>query len=452
MGTPFLATGEDDRPQLSGAGGTLSRAAFRRRVRAIAAAVAAHPARRWALVCEDAGWFGAGLLGLAASGRHVVLPQAPQAGSLRAAGTDVDAVLTDRPAAFTGFEVLAADSVHDRAGTVAEPQDDACIEFYTSGSSGAPKCVSKRFRQMRLEVQALERQWGAGLGHASVAGTVPHHHLYGVLFRVLWPLHAGRPLFTAMCSQPADLRAAAAGGRCVIVSSPAFLSRVDVAELPSVKRVAALFSSGAPLPDESARNLREKWGQAAVEVYGSTETGGVAWRAWEDAGSRPWWRPMPGVGFELREEEAGSRLWVHSPWSEGGGWMASGDLARLGEAGCFALQGRADDVLKYEDKRISLGEMRARLLKHAWVSDARLVLLSGKRRHIGAVVVLSAEGRAALAASGRPEVCDALRGWLRDSYEALLIPRKWRFPEALPDNAMGKTEHARLAALFEDKP
>jgi acyl-coenzyme A synthetase/AMP-(fatty) acid ligase len=452
MGTPMLRADGDALPQVLGSRGEVSRGAFRRRVQALRAVLDLHPAKRWALVCEDSGWFGAGLLALAAHGRSVVLPQAPQAGALR--DTGVDAVLTDLPQAFAGFETLAVSEPGDDFTPADVLTDDATrVEFYTSGSSGTPKCIPKAFAQLRLEVEALERQWGAGLGRMRVTGTVPHYHLYGLLFRVLWPLSAGRPFQAEMCLQPAELRAAAAGEPCVIVSSPAFLGRLQSYEgLPSAASVGALFSSGAPLPDETARGLKEDWGRSAIEVYGSTETGGIAWRAWRDAEDRPWWQPIAGVDTEIRAEESGPRLWARSGCTWEHDWMSSGDLARYGADGRFALQGRADDVLKFEDKRISLGEMRSELLQHPWVAEAKLLLLPGERQLLGAVVVLTAEGRAALEAEGKRTLQERLRDALRERYEALLIPRKWRFPDALPDNAMGKTEQARLLALFEAKP
>ena len=132
--------------------------------------------------------------------------------------------------------------------------------------------------------------------------------------------------------------------------------------------------------------------------------------------------------------------------------MASGDLARFGADGRFALQGRADDVLKFEDKRVSLSEMRGHLLEHPWVAEARLLLIPGQRQQLGAVVVLKPEGRAVLETQGKLALQEQLKTALKQRYEALLVPRKWRFPEALPDNAMGKTEQARLLALFEAQP
>ena len=442
---------QDSLPQLLDARGALSRSAFRARVSALRARLDRHPARRWALVCEDAGWFGAGLLALAAGGRSIVLPQAPQPGALQ--DTGVEAVLTDKPGTFAGLEVLAATETDADDGAPVAQDDATPVDFFTSGSSGQPKRVPKAYAQLRLEVDALERQWGARLGDALVLGTVPHHHLYGLLFRVLWPLSHGRPLHVPMCLQPAELRAAAAGRRCAIVSSPAFLSRLHAyEELPSAGQTAAVFSSGAPLADQAAQDLHEKWGQSAIEVYGSTETGGVAWRAWEGAAGRAWWQPIAGVEAEVREDGAGPRLWARSGCTWQHDWMPSGDLAHFGGDGRFALDGRADDVLKFEDKRVSLSEMRAQLLRHPWVAEARLLLLPGRRQQLGAVVVLKPEGRTMLETQGKRAFQEQLKEALRQRYEALLVPRKWRFPEALPDNAMGKTEQARLLALFEEQP
>ena len=454
MNARALDLGADARVLALSDHGALDRAGFWRRVQALSVAIAARPAQRWALVCEDSSWFAAGLLALGNCGRTIVLPQAPQVGSLGASGAHIDAVLTDRPENFAGFSVLSAAGESSAPVSAAPrlPADRVQLEFYTSGSTGAAKCVPKAFAQLRLEVEALERQWGALLGDAVMAGTVPHYHLYGVLFRVLWPVLAGRAFLTSMCMQPAALRAAVVSGDCAIVSSPAFLSRIaDYADLPPADRVRAVFSSGAPLPDTATSRLRSEWGHAAIEVYGSTETGGVGWRAWAGPDDRALWHPIEGVATELREEAAGHRLWVKSGCTWEQDWAPTGDLAKRRDAG-FELLGRADDVVKFEDKRVSLSEMRGRLLAHPWVSDARLLLLEGRRTLIGAVVTLNDQGRTELAASGKAAMNDTLREWMRKNYEALLVPRKWRFVDSLPDNDMGKIERVRLQRLFETEP
>ncbi|MGH8278852.1 MAG: AMP-binding protein [Gammaproteobacteria bacterium] len=433
--------------------GVLERTAFWQRVHGLAAALARHPARRWALVCDDSTWFAAGLLALAQAGRTTVIPQAPKAGSLTASGARIDAILTDRPEAFAGFVTLAIEDIPPAADDSQRlPADTADIEFYTSGSSGVPKCVPQTFGQLRHEAETLEREWGTLLGKDLIIGTVPHYHRYGIQMRVMWPLLAGRSFVSRTCVQPAVLRLWAARQPCVIVSSPAFLTRVDdLAELPPAAQVTAVFSSGAPLPDACAERLACVWGHAPIEIYGSTETCGVAWRAWSGSAERRYWTPLNGVRVELRAEAAGTRLWVKSPFTWQAEWMATGDLAHERADGRFALLGRADDIVKLEDKRLSLSEMRTRLEAHAWVESARLLLLQGRRPLIGAVVILNAAGRTQLATQGRLGMRRELQVWLAQSYEPVLIPRKWRFPESLPDDDMGKIELSRLRRLFDER-
>ncbi|HET7370132.1 MAG TPA: AMP-binding protein [Gammaproteobacteria bacterium] len=429
--------------------GELGCAAFWQRVNGLIEALNAHPGGRWALVCDSTSSFAAGLVALSHTGRTIVVPPAPQAGSLRACQADVAAVLTDQPAQFSDFNAVAFPPVSgEEADTPREINAEALIEFYTSGSSDRPGCVRQHLGMLLTELNELEREWGARMGDAVVISTVPHYHRYGLLLAILWPLVIGRTFHDGICVQPSALRAAAGSRDCAIVSSPAFLSRVqDGAELPPVSQVQTIFSSGAPLPDAAAERLARDWGKAPIEIYGSTETGGIAWRSWSTHEQRARWQPLTRAEIELRPEAAGDRLWVRTPFTVE--WMPSGDLARNDADGSFVLLGRADGVVKVEDKRVSLNEMRSRLLEHPWVVDARLILLPGERMQIGAAVVLDMAGRAVLAESGRGVVREALRACLREVYEPILVPRRWRFVERWPDNSMAKVTQDFLRRLFE---
>ena len=73
----------------------------------------------------------------------------------------------------------------------------------------------------------------------------------------------------------------------VLVASPAHLKRLPPA-LPwglAAARLSGLFSSGGPLPDAALADCRSLLLQAPIEVYGSTETGGIAWRRRDEFGS-----------------------------------------------------------------------------------------------------------------------------------------------------------------------
>ena len=99
-------------------------------------------------------------------------------------------------------------------------------------------------------------------------------------------------------------------------------------------------------------------------------------------------------------------------------------------------------------KRLSLPDMELRLNAHSLVAASALVLLSGRRQSIGAAIVLSPEGKTQLEIEGRRAITRVLRKHLTEYFEAVLLPRHWRFPDHLPTNERGKMAHAALTALF----
>jgi acyl-coenzyme A synthetase/AMP-(fatty) acid ligase len=124
------------------------------------------------------------------------------------------------------------------------------------------------------------------------------------------------------------------------------------------------------------------------------------------------------------------------------------DAVELLPDGRFLLRGRLDRTVKIEEKRLSLPEMEARLVTHPWVAAAAAVALSGRRQSIGAVAILNAQGRQQLSAIGRRETGLTLRRHLAAHFDAVLLPRRWCFPEQLPINERGKLTQASLSALF----
>jgi len=433
--------------------GVIDAVGFGRLVAGITLQVRNLPEQRWALVCQDTLWFAAGFLALTQASKTIILPQTNQPSSVQTARAT--AILTDQPMRFSSFVTLDPAQAADADGLGSMDLDPQLnIELYTSGSTGQPKRVDKYLGQLHAEVTELENMWGGMLGDAVVVATVPHHHLYGLLFRFLWPWWMKRPFYTLTCTQPFMLSESARRfGRCVLVSSPAFLTRVtDDGVLTRGEAYPGLFSSGAPLPQETAIRLASQLGHPVIEVYGSTETGGVAWRSRNHPTDDQSWRPFPSVQTEISaaESDMPGRLRVCSPWTWHGEWVDTGDLSERHSRERFLLHGRADNILKVEDKRASLVEMQERLAAHELVSEARMVLLEGKRMSVGAVVVLNARGRNEAEREGVEAVRRELIKQLRVCYDPVLIPRKWRFVPLMPGNSMGKTEKAELQALFKE--
>lgn len=144
------------------------------------------------LYCEDAANFIAGFAGALAAGREVRLPGHAAPDYLREIGAGGAAFVSD----LYGVNAIPASvCVPDEADAVLPPLPDGRVSFFTSGSSGEPKLCMKSLHQLAAEVEVLRRQWGAPDG--AVAGTVSHQHIYGMLFRVLWPLSSGARIFFA---------------------------------------------------------------------------------------------------------------------------------------------------------------------------------------------------------------------------------------------------------------
>lgn len=404
---------------------------LRSRALSLAATLQARGVRRLALYLEDAGELAVALLGAWRAGVTVLLPADDQAHSR---------------AQVTGAGDLWLDSLQDLELLAELPGAaldlDRCrLTLCTSGSTGAAKWIDKSLRQLSNELQCLEQLWGAELQGVTVLGSVATQHIYGLLFRLLWPLCAGRAFLRQATSFPEDLqRASLAQPSFVWIASPALLKRLgdnlDWAALAAVRR---LFSSGGALPAEAAERLFGQLGQWPTEVYGSSETGGIAWRQGPCA-----WQPFAGV--ELAQSAEGA-LRLRSAFLPDDGWEQTADAVTL-EGGGFHLRGRLDRLVKLEEQRISLPRLEQALLEHAWLADVRLGVVQEGRAALGALLVLSPAGVHALRNQGRRALTEALRRQLRDHCPAMALPRRWRLLSQLPCNSQGKLAQAEVEACL----
>ncbi|MGN1150299.1 MAG: AMP-binding protein, partial [Sutterella sp.] len=375
------------------------------------------------------------------------------------------------------------------------PEGNVLVSLLTSGSTGEPKCIPKRLDQLFLEVEGIDSALAAdGLGAEAliqagrqipVYATVTHQHIYGLLWRALWPLLGGGLLTDERLHFPEKLAAALASETAaqgfMVVSSPAHLRRFDEPGLfaGSQGRALAVISSAGPLDDTGAANSEAAFGRFPFEILGSTETGGIARRTRHRTASglvTPAWLPMPGVEIGIIPEDddgsadADRRILSHAALLaegvsfpvrgtlalrtrqlESSDFEAGSDLIELGADGSFALAGRADRIVKVEGKRISLNRIEKRLLTSDLVTNVRALLFTGRRDEIAVAAELSDAGRARLFSEGKRSVAAALRHLLDGEIEPVALPRRWRFLDKFPVNAQGKTTAAALRAVFDPR-
>jgi acyl-coenzyme A synthetase/AMP-(fatty) acid ligase len=318
------------------------------------------------------------------------------------------------------------------------------LDFFTSGSTGAPKKISKTIFQIEEELKILQSSWGDCLAGATTLGTVSHQHIFGLYFRVLWPLSAGRP-FVSKRFEIWEEMLARMSGKSLFISSPAHLSRIPPIEpLKGKEKPTMIFSAGGPLDHGSARSARKIFGVLPMEIFGSTETGGIAFRQQETPATL--FEPMRGV--KTRVDETGL-LSVKSGYTEGQNWVETNDIADLHEDGRFLLTGRANQFVKIEGKRISIAEVEKYLLRSELVSEAFVLVVKDNRESLAAAVELSEAGWRQHEKVGAFRMNRHLRHFLAMYLESAALPRRWRFVQKLPVNSQGKRIQNEINELFE---
>jgi acyl-coenzyme A synthetase/AMP-(fatty) acid ligase len=388
------------------------------------------------LIFEDRFSFAAALLGAWRAGRAVLLPPNGQPETIRtlAARPDVAAFLHDRAGSSEGELLAALLEGPPEAGPVAPLAPDARVAtLATSGTTGEHALLPKTAAQLLGEAATLVAEFALGAADRVLA-TVPPHHIYGLLFGVLAPLRAGAA-FVRETPVHAEAVAAAMDRHAAthLASVPAHLRSLD-ALAPAPRRLRRVFSSGAPLPADTAAVVARVLGLPVTEVYGSSETGGIAWR---DEVTAPW-RPFRGVAIAA---DADGRLLLESPLLAPGSPrpLPCSDRIAIREDGRFDLLGRIDGTVKVGGKRVALGEIEGRALAVRGVRDAAAIAeaVGGAR---GTEVWL------AVAASGVP--AERIRAELARWLDPTTLPRRIRIVESLPREENGKLTRRRLRTLF----
>ncbi|BBG83754.1 acyl-CoA synthetase [Aeromonas hydrophila] len=407
------------------------------------------PGMRWALCFDDSLLFTQALLACALGGHRAILPGHQRLVGLQALQSQFDGLLTDGElpgAALTTAQLrlplLAADDEREAGGAVLLPAPERLeLTLFSSGSTGEPKAIPKAWPQLEAELRVQMALWGERLAGTRVLASVSHQHIYGLLFRILLPLGLGRPFDRRSIDYPEQLALQTAPW--CLIASPAFLSRLDPAIAAAGCRL--IVSSGGPLQPGDAQQAKQLFGQLPVEIFGSSETGGIGWRQRHQVQTP--WTTLPGVEVRVGPEQG---LLLRSPFLPTAEWLACADRIALHEGG-FELLGRQDRVVKLEEKRVSLDEVEARLQALEEVEAAAVLpLQQGQRQILGAVLVLSELGAARWAELGPGRFLLALRQQLRPWLEPVALPRSVRRVEQMPVNAQGKRPWPQLKELFDE--
>jgi len=293
------------------------------------------------------------------------------------------------------------------------------VTFSTSGSTGGSKRCVQSFAHLRAEVEVLAAHW---TGRQRVLALAPAHHIYGFIFTGLLPDRLAVPVLDAQGLSPGRL-ADEVGAGDLIVSFPdrwAWLQR----SLPDWPADIEGVVSTAPCPADLLAALRAGGLARMTEVYGSSETAGIAMR---DAPGDPY-RLMPQWRFDTTLSAEKPEL-VHRL----GQRYALMDGVSLVEADAFRLAGRRDGMVQVGGVNVSPEAVAIKLRGRPGVRDAAVRLMrpdEGPR--LKAFVVPDGE-------IGPETLVASLESWISDHLATAEQPKSIVTGATLPVGPLGKT-------------
>ncbi|MHB8988490.1 MAG: class I adenylate-forming enzyme family protein [Desulfobulbia bacterium] len=396
------------------------------------------------LAVDDRAVMAAVLLAALAGGPTLLLPYAFSAQALArmqpltgftTAIADGDRAL---PPGTTIIRPLARTSAAPAPCAQVSPQAEL-LRIFTGGSTGTPQIWSKTGGNLFGEGLSLARHFAVTEKDCLVA-TVPPYHIYGLLFSVILPLVSGASVVMATPSFPGEIgEVIREQGATLLAGIPPHY-RALRGKTIAASSLRLAFSSAGMLDaeDNEAFCLLNKVGIA--EVYGSTETGGIATRN-RHLGETSF-TAFPDVSWQIKEE----RLCVRSPFlspelpAADDGFFTTGDRVERSGTSQFILKGRVDGVTKVGGKRVDLEEVRAVIKKVPKVSDCVVMALpdSGGREHRIVALVQGGEVDMKL-----------LRQTLADSLEFYALPRVLKTINRIPLQENGKYDRDAIIQFLE---
>jgi acyl-coenzyme A synthetase/AMP-(fatty) acid ligase len=401
----------------------------------ISRAVPADAGGRIAVRARSAAFIVASLLALWTRGRHPLLLDPAVAAEAAGRGHLGEGMLTLVPSWEEpgSAEIRVAETGRGRFEPSLPAPGDAILAFFTSGSTGAPKIVPKRDFQMQRQY-AVEPGWLGLSGPIRSISLVPSHHILGYIYGFNLPAATGGSVvFPAGSSPHAWIDAIHRERPSLVVGVPLHYRLIGQA-LSGVLPEAVYLSSGGMLPASVGEAFLERAGWPIVQVYGSTETGGIATRI----GSGPW-RPMPGVDWHARGSDG--HLVIRSPWQDPPhGWHHLDDLVEPAGDG-FALLGRSDSVVKIGGRRFSLAEVVQTAQSSPLVEQAQAVTYS-RYGELAVALFVVPQRSGTLAPSD-------VRSFIAEHLAQFKVPRTIRVLDELPSRGIGKVDDDALRRLAD---
>ncbi|WP_369375341.1 AMP-binding protein [Streptomyces sp. cg36] len=279
--------------------------------------------------------------------------------------------------------------------------DDPLMLYFTSGTTARPKLVEHT--HVSYPVGHLATMYWIGLKpgdvHLNISSPGWAKHAWSNLFAP-WNAEATVFLYNYTRFDAARLMAAMdAAGVTSFCAPPTVWRMLIQADLSALKTPPReVVAAGEPLNPEVIETVRRQWGRVIRDGFGQTETAvQVANTPGQLLKTGSMGRPSPGyrvelldpvtgepgasegeIALDLSARPVGLMTGYHgdperTAEAMAGGYYRTGDIGSRDEDGYITYVGRADDVFKASDYKISPFELESALLEHEAVAEAAVV-------------------------------------------------------------------------------
>ena len=349
--------------------------------------------------------------------------------------------------------------------------DDVALMTYTSGTTGLPKGAMLTYRNALFKSACAADCNGVG-GDEVILAIAPLYHIAGMLMGINVTVYTGATTVLMYRFDPLAVLQAIERHRVswwysiapmnVAVMQHPDAGRYDVSSL----KVNAATSFGIVLTEPLARQWAEFTGGCALfeAAYGLSETHTMDTYMPRDAirwGTQG--KPCPAVEIRILDPDTGAErprgelgeIVLRSPGSFRGywnkpeataktlrdGWVYTGDMGRLDEAGYLCFVGRFKEMIKVSGFSVFPEEVEKILNTHPAVAQSAVIGVPDPTRGevVKAVIVPRPEARGKVSA-------DEIVAWARENMSVYKAPREIEFRDSLPATGAGKV----LRRLLKD--
>lgn len=351
---------------------------------------------------------------------------------------------------------------------------DPLLLYFTSGTTSKPKLVMHSHQS--YPVGHLSTLYWIGLQpgdiHLNISSPGWAKHAWSSFFA---PWNAGACVFMFNQSRFNAKALLEQLARCKVTSLCApptvwrMLIQEDLAAVRSQLALRELVGAGEPLNPEVIERVRQGWGLTIRDGYGQTETTAqIGNPPGQVMKSGSMGRPLPGYRVALVDHDGNPAdegeiglLLDPRPMGLMQGYLGdankneqvmrhgvyrTGDVAQRDSDGYITYVGRADDVFKSSDYRISPFELESVAIEHPAVAEAAIIPSPDPvRLAVPKVVVALRQGY-----SASPELARSILEFLRDKLAPYKRVRRLEFAE-LPKTISGKIRRVELRATENRK-